>query len=159
LNADVTATAVLEEVTGNLVLAPSRAPGTWHPPYSHIRPCLLSGTHANSIMAPSSLPLILCALASVPFSNAKMDPGSYAPKTNQACLETLLRQPPASNQTLHPNESQYLADRRKLFPDAWRAWVGDGSHLGYDLNKLGITANNGSGLPEIAIATSGGGYR
>jgi hypothetical protein len=107
----------------------------------------------------STLLLTLPALASLPFSNAKMDPGSYAPQTKQSCPETLLRQPPALNQTLHPNESQYLADRRKLFPDAWRAWIGDGSNLGYDLDKLGITANNGSGLPVIGIATSGGGYR
>ena len=110
-------------------------------------------------MTPSILPLTLCALASLRFSNAKMDPGSYAPKTNQPCPEILLRQPPALNQTLHPNESQYLADRRKLFPDAWRAWLGDGSNLGYDLDKLGITANNGSGLPVLGIATSGGAYR
>lgn len=108
---------------------------------------------------PSILPLALCALASFPFSNAKMDPGAYAPQTNQQCPDTLLRQPPASNQTVHPNESQYLSDRRKLFPDAWRAWVGDGSNLGYDLDKLGITANNGSGLPVIGIAVSGGGHR
>lgn len=110
-------------------------------------------------MPPSILSLALCALASLPFSNAKMDPGAYAPQTNQQCPEALLRQPPASNQTIHPNESQYLSDRRKLLPDAWQAWVGDGSNLGYDLNKLGITANNGSGLPVIGIAVSGGGHR
>lgn len=115
---------------------------------------------ASSTMPPSILPLALCALASLPFStNAKMDPGAYAPQTNQPCPEALLRQPPTSNQTLHPNESQYLSDRRKQLPDAWRAWVGDGSNLGYDLNKLGITANNGSGLPVIGIALSGGGHR
>jgi len=90
---------------------------------------------------------------------AKMDPGSYAPKTNQQCPQTLLRQSPALNQTLNPNEAAYEAERRKSFPDAWREWVGDGSNLGYDLDKLGITANNGSGLPVIAIAASGGGYR
>jgi len=109
-------------------------------------------------MAPSVLPLTLWLLTALPFSNAR-DPGSYAPKTNQQCPETLLRQPPAANQTLSPSEVQYLAERRKLFPDAWRDWVGDGSHLGYDLDKLGITANNGSGLPIIGIAASGGGYR
>ena len=90
---------------------------------------------------------------------AKMDPGSYAPKTNQQCPQTLLRHPPALNQTLSPDEIQYLADRRESFPAAWRDWIGDGSKLGYDLDKLGITANNGSGLPTIAIAASGGGYR
>jgi hypothetical protein len=112
-------------------------------------------------MAGSLLPLTLWlwALASFQCSDAKMNPGSYAPKTNQQCPATLLRQPPAANQTLSPSETQYLADRRKQFPDAWRDWVGDGSNLGYDLNKLGITANNGSGLPIIGIAASGGGYR
>ena len=79
--------------------------------------------------------------------------------TNQQCPETLLRQPTASNQTLSPSEVSYLAERRKLFPDAWRDWLGDGSNLGYDLDRLGITANNGSGLPIIGIAASGGGYR
>jgi len=110
-------------------------------------------------MTPSVLPLTLWVLAALQSVAAKMDPGSYAPKTNQQCPQTLLRQPPAINQTLSPSEVQYLAERRKSFPDAWRDWVGDGSNLGYDLDKLGITANNGSGLPIIAIAASGGGYR
>ena len=103
--------------------------------------------------------LITWVLAVLPSSSSKKNPGSYAPKTNQQCPQTLLRQPVASNQTLSPSEVRYLAERRKLFPDAWRDWVGDGSNLGYDLNKLGITANNGSGLPVIGIAASGGGYR
>ena len=110
-------------------------------------------------MTASILPLTLWVFAALHLSNAKMDPGSYAPKTNQQCPQTLLRQPPALNQTLSPSEVQYLADRRKSFPDAWRDWVGDGRELGYDLDKLGITANNGSGLPIISIAASGGGYR
>jgi lysophospholipase len=63
------------------------------------------------------------------------------------------------NQTLNPGDVRYLAERRKLLPAAWRDWIGDGSNLGYDLDKLGITANNGSGLPVIGIAASGGGYR
>jgi len=110
-------------------------------------------------MTGSILPLALWALAFLHLSNAKMDPSSFAPKTNQQCPATLLREPPATNQTLNPNEVQYLEDRRKQFPDAWRNWLGDGSKLGYDLNKLGITSNNGSGLPIIGIAVSGGGYR
>lgn len=110
-------------------------------------------------MTPSILPLALWALASLHFSNAAMDPGSFAPKTNQPCPATLLREPTPTNQTLNPNEVQYLADRRKQFPDAWNSWLGDGSKLGYDLNKLGMTSNNGSGIPVIAMAVSGGGYR
>lgn len=110
-------------------------------------------------MVASVLPLTFWVLAAVHLSDATMDPGSYAPKTNQQCPETLLRQPSALNQTLSPSEIQYLAERRKQFPDAWRDWVGDGKNLGYDLNQLGITANNGSGLPVIGIAASGGGYR
>lgn len=110
-------------------------------------------------MTPSILPLALWALASVHFSNAAMNPGSFAPKTNQPCPATLLREPTSTNQTLNPNEVQYLADRRKQFPDAWKSWLGDGSKLGYDLNKLGMTSNNGSGIPVIAMAVSGGGYR
>jgi hypothetical protein len=95
----------------------------------------------------------------LPLFECQNGPRLVRAEDEPAMSRDLLRQPPASNQTLHPNESQYLADRRKLFPDAWRAWVGDGSKLGYDLDKLGITANNGSGLPVIGIATSGGGYR
>ena len=110
-------------------------------------------------MAISFLSLTLWVLAGLHSSNAKINSGSYAPKIKQPCPETLLRQTPALNQTLSPSESRYLAERRKLFPDAWRDWVGDGSHLGYDLDKLGITSNNGSGLPVIGIAASGGGYR
>jgi len=110
-------------------------------------------------MTASILPLALWVLATLHLSDASRDPGSYAPKINQQCPQTLFRQTPALNQTLNPSEIQYLADRRKSFPDAWRDWVGDGRELGYDLDKLGITANNGSGLPIIAIAASGGGYR
>ena len=110
-------------------------------------------------MTPSVLSLTLWVLAALLSANAAKNPGSYAPKTNQQCPETLLRQPPALNQTLSTSEVRYLAERRKLFPDAWRDWLGDGSNLGYDLAALGITANNGSGLPVIGIAASGGGYR
>src|SRR5258706_10349440 len=100
-------------------------------------------------MAASILSITLGVLAALHSSNAQKDPGSYAPKTNQQCPKTLLRQPAALNQTLSPSEVSYLAERRKLFPDAWRDWLGDGSKLGYDLGKLGITENNGSGLPVI----------
>ena len=105
------------------------------------------------------LQLVLWTLASLRFSTAEVGQSPYVPKTNQQCPETLLRQPPASKQTLNPNEVGYLADRRTLLPDAWRDWVGDGYNLGYDLDKLGITADDGSGLPLIGIAMSGGGHR
>ena len=110
-------------------------------------------------MTPSALQLTLwlCVLPSlIRISNAKP---SYAPKTNQACPDILLRHPSAPHQTLNPNEIQYLADRRKLFPNAWRDWVGDGNHLGYDLDKLGMTPYDSYGLPVIGIAVSGGGHR
>ena len=110
-------------------------------------------------MTASVLQLALWALASLHFSNAEVNQSTYVPKTNQQCPKTLLRQPPAPKQTLNPNEVGYLADRRKLFADAWRDWVGDCSEIGYDLDKLGITSNDGSGLPIIGIAVSGGGHR
>ena len=113
-----------------------------------------------SLMAASlslTLILTLCALASLDFSNAYP---SYAPTTDQACPAVLLRQSsPAPNNTLNSNEVQYLADRRELFPDAWRDWVGDGTQLGYDLDMLKMTAYDPSGLPVIGIAMSGGGHR
>jgi hypothetical protein len=65
----------------------------------------------------------------------------------------------AANRALSLNEVQYLADRRKLFLDAWRDWFGNDSSLGYDLAELGMAAGNGSGLPVICIAASDGGYR
>ena len=106
---------------------------------------------------PLTLTLTLCVLASLGVSNAKP---SYAPKTDQACPAVLLRQPsPALDSRLNRNEVRYLADRRKLFPDAWKDWVGDGAHLGYDLDKLKITGYDPYGLPVIGIAMSGGGHR
>src|SRR5258706_6430395 len=118
---------------------------------------LLSCLHMTASVLTLTLPLTLtlCAFASFPFSNAKP---SYAPKTDQACPDILLRQPSGSIHTLNPNEVQYLADRRELFPDACRDWVGDGTHLGYDLDKLKMTASDPSGLPFIGIAIRGGGY-
>src|SRR6266404_6139182 len=100
-------------------------------------------------MTTSVLQLALWALASLHFSNANVVQNAYAQKTNQQCPETLLRQPPASKQTLNPHEVHYLKDRRKLFPDAWRDWVGDGSNLGYDLDKLGIAGKDCSAFPVI----------
>ena len=121
---------------------------------------LLSSLFSSLLMTapvPLTLTLTLCALASFGFSNAKP---SYAPKTDQACPCVLLRQPSlAPNNTLNPNEVQYLADRRELFPDAWKDWVGDGTQLGYDLDMLKMTADDPSGLPVIGIAMSGGGHR
>ena len=147
-------------LSGHLLLLNSTLLGLTHLPLSLIPSAVHRTTRRAPSMVPSIVPLalwvpvLLCVLAS-----AKMDPSSYAPLTGQQCPQTLLRQPPALNQTISPSEVQYLADRRKSFPAAWRDWVGDGSQLGYNLDSLGITANNGSGLPIIAIASSGGGYR
>lgn len=91
--------------------------------------------------------------------SAARDPSSFAAKINQRCPENLVRSTPVTNQTINELEHTYVRERMESFPQAWQDWIGDGSDIGYDLNKLHITSNNGSGLPVIAIAVSGGGYR
>jgi lysophospholipase len=89
----------------------------------------------------------------------QLDPGSYAAKVNQPCPQQLIRSTPVQNQTLNEKEVAYVAARKLRQPRAWKDWVGDGRDIGYDLDALQITSNNGSGLPTIGIAASGGGYR
>lgn len=104
---------------------------------------------------------ILIALASaqsiVP-DPSQDSPDDYAPSTNLQCpsitTAPLLRQFSAQNQTLHPQESQYVDSRAQLsLPDAWNDWLGDGSDISYN-----VTAFAGHHA-KIGIAIPGGGLR
>ncbi|KAF6762965.1 phospholipase B [Ephemerocybe angulata] len=82
----------------------------------------------------------------------------YAPFTNVDCpdLSTrpILRTWSAENQTLHPQEVEYVTNRmQNVLPRAWEEWLGDGSALGYKL------ADFQSNFPKVGIAIPGGGLR
>ncbi len=83
----------------------------------------------------------------------------YAPLVNQPCPDVttypLLRVFTAVNQSLHPNEENYVNTRlTTVIPNEWKNWIGDGSAIGYNLSSL-----NSSSFPKVGIAVSGGGYR
>ncbi|KAJ7072397.1 phospholipase B [Mycena amicta] len=82
----------------------------------------------------------------------------YAPSVNVECPDlsttSLIRQFSPQNQTLHPKESQYVDGRyNTTVQDAWNAWLGDGSALGYN-----TSAFRGH-FPKVGIAIPGGGLR
>ncbi|RXW14305.1 hypothetical protein EST38_g11554 [Candolleomyces aberdarensis] len=82
----------------------------------------------------------------------------YAPFTNVDCpdfsTQPLLRTFSAENQTLHPQEVEYVNTRSQtVLPRAWADWLGDGSSLGYTLSDF---QNN---FPKVGIAIPGGGLR
>lgn len=82
----------------------------------------------------------------------------YAPFTNVDCpdisTQPLLRTFSAENQTLHPQEVEYVNTRSQtVLPGAWADWLGDGSSLGYRLSDF---QNN---FPKVGIAIPGGGLR
>lgn len=82
----------------------------------------------------------------------------YAPNTNVKCPDTsvapLLRVFSAQNQSLHPQEVEYIDSRaNSTLLDAWKSYLGDGSSVGYNMSAF-------SGkYPKVGIAISGGGYR
>lgn len=84
---------------------------------------------------------------------------AYAPQSNVECpdLSTapLIRTFTPQNQTLHPDEIEYVTTRRTtVIPSAWSDWIGNGSSLGYDL-----TSFNASNYPNVGLAIPGGGLR
>lgn len=83
----------------------------------------------------------------------------YAPQTNVACPDIattpLLRVFTPQNQSLHPDEVEYIANRSSgVIANAWQSWVGNGSALGYNLSEFAE-----GDFSKIGIAISGGGYR
>ena len=82
----------------------------------------------------------------------------YAPSTNVQCPDTttnpLVRVFTPQNQTLHPKETEFIQARTStVLPDAWKAWLGDGSAISYNLSVFG------GNFSKVGIAISGGGYR
>ncbi|KAI0313930.1 phospholipase B [Amylostereum chailletii] len=82
----------------------------------------------------------------------------YAPITNVACpnvsTHPLIRTFSPTDQSLHPDEEAYInAKNATILPDQWRAWLGDGSAIGYNLSVFE------GHLPRISISISGGGER
>jgi lysophospholipase len=83
----------------------------------------------------------------------------YAPQINQPCpnvtTDPLLRVFTPLNQSLHPDEEEYVNTRLSaVIPNEWNNWIGNGSAIGYNLSAFNITS-----FPKIGIAISGGGYR
>jgi lysophospholipase len=102
------------------------------------------------------LPAIsICANPNIQRRNSVTD---YAPQTNVQCPDlstsSLIRLFTPQNQTLHPDEQRYVSTRSTtVIRTAWTDWLGDGSHLGYNL-----TAFSGA-FPNVGIVIPGGGLR
>lgn len=81
--------------------------------------------------------------------------GSYAPQVNVACpTESLVRVFALNNQTLNPQEEEYVYSRsQEVLPKAWQDWLHNGSELGYTLDNFNST------FPKVGLAISGGGLR
>ncbi|KAF9461302.1 phospholipase B [Collybia nuda] len=105
---------------------------------------------------------VLTVVATVPAQQPDPSQDSvddYAPSSNVQCPDIstapLIRVFTPENQTLHPDETEYIGQRTsKVLPDAWSAWLGGElpAH-GYDL------ADFGGKYPKIGIAIPGGGLR
>ncbi|KLO18693.1 hypothetical protein SCHPADRAFT_819487 [Schizopora paradoxa] len=77
----------------------------------------------------------------------------------------LVRSAGASNQTLGQDESNYVSTRKsQVQPSSWSTYLQNVQAKNFTLpdyvtSTLGNGSNNGMGLPNLGIATSGGGYR
>jgi Lysophospholipase catalytic domain. len=101
--------------------------------------------------------LVLCiTFATLGASQDSVD--DYAPNTNAQCPDlsttSLIRVFTPQNQSLHPRETEYVNTRTtSVLPDAWKAWLGDGSAVSYNLSAF-----QGK-FPKVGIAIPGGGLR
>lgn len=77
----------------------------------------------------------------------------------------LVRSAGTTNQSLGPDESNYISTRKsQVQPSSWSAYLQNVQATNltlpdYVTSTLGNGSNNGMGLPNLGIATSGGGYR
>lgn len=113
-------------------------------------------------MLPDALLVMLVAMATVaaqqpdPSQDSVVD---YAPESNIECPDlsttSLIRVFTPQNQTLHPEETEFINQRAsKVLPDAWNAWLGgDSASHGYKLSDFG------GNFPKLGIAIPGGGLR
>jgi lysophospholipase len=120
-------------------------------------------SHYHIIMLPDALLTLLVALVATTAAQ-QPDPSQdsvddYAPASNVQCPDlsttNFLRIFTPQNQTLHPEETEYINQRAtKVLPDAWNAWLGgDSPAHGYNLSDFG------GNYPKIAVAIPGGGLR
>lgn len=87
--------------------------------------------------------------------------GDYAPSINQACPSTLIRQPSSQNKStgiIYDGERTWVAARRANAVSAWSSYLGN---TALNLTGFNLTAflSNTTNLPNVALASSGGGYR
>ncbi|THV07356.1 phospholipase B [Dendrothele bispora CBS 962.96] len=102
-----------------------------------------------------SLPLLLVCAFVRAFEDSVTD---YAPSVNVECPDItntqFVREFTASNQSLNPQEAEYVATRlNTTIADAWKDWLGSGDQLGYNVSSFqGV-------FPKIGLALPGGGLR
>ncbi|THH05817.1 hypothetical protein EW145_g4517 [Phellinidium pouzarii] len=90
----------------------------------------------------------------IQLTDAQNNPSAYAPNVNVECPSTpLLRTFSTDNQSLNTLEQDYIQQKEAVSPQAWKAWLGNGSALGYNLSQFEAH------FPRIAIAACGGGLR
>ncbi|KIY53628.1 hypothetical protein FISHEDRAFT_32937 [Fistulina hepatica ATCC 64428] len=98
---------------------------------------------------------LACSILACVKSVFALSAADYAPTPNVECpSSSLLRVFSASNQSLNADEASYVTSRwDDVLPDAWAAFLGNGSHIGYNLAEFS------GNYSKIGIAISGGGYR
>lgn len=89
---------------------------------------------------------------------AQVSVTDYAPTLNTECPDItnteFVRIFTPQNQTLHPQETEYINQRlSSVIDDAWDAWLGDGSQMGYN-----VSAFQGN-YSKVGMAIPGGGLR
>jgi lysophospholipase len=104
------------------------------------------------------LPLVLLVPTIASWAAMAQNVTAYAPIINVACpnvsVDPLLRIFSPSNQSLHPDEQEYVTSRAtQILPNAWLDWIGDGSAIGYNSSAFA------GQWATIGISISGGGYR
>jgi len=102
--------------------------------------------------------LLSLLLASTPVHAFLDSVTDYAPSVNVECPDitntNFVREFSASNQSLNPQEAEYVATRlNTTIAEAWKEWLGSGEQLGYNVSSFqGF-------LPKIGLSLPGGGLR
>jgi len=110
--------------------------------------------HWHWQLSPSIIYLLL--IHTVPSSETLGSATDYAPQTNVECPNvSFVRQFTAENQTLHPQEVDYVTTRAStVLPQTWNTWLSfNNSQHGYN------TSDFQDHFPKVGIAISGGGLR
>lgn len=117
-------------------------------------------------LLPRALVLSICCILApvaaaqdVPPLESQDSVTDYAPSTNVQCPDfsttSLVRVFTPQNQTLHPEETEYINARAStVLPDAWNAWLGgDNARHGYNVSDFQ------GNFPKVGLAIPGGGLR